>query len=106
MTKIHDADGKPVKCSAKVYGGGYYAISCHNSATVLRGDTNKPFCGIHDPVRKAEKRAERNRQWKESWDAKETARKERRAVYAQEIVSCHDYDQALTLFDRIRRGAY
>jgi len=104
MTKIHDADGKPVKCSAKVYGGGYFVISCHNSATVLRGDENLPFCGLHDPVRKAEKRAERNRQWKESWDRKDAERATRKAELVQEIINCTSENLADALFDRIRRS--
>lgn len=101
MTALLDTNGKPIKCAGRTYGD-YYSGSCSRNASVLRGD--KAYCGQHDPVRKAERRAEQNRKWKESFDAKEKARNERREAFAKEIVSCHDYDNALILYDRIRRS--
>ena len=102
-----DANGKPIKCSEITYGIYYGGNHCSHNAKVFRpassGDGHY-YCLMHDPVRKAEKRAAQHAKWDAARE--ETARvyKERRAGYAQEIVACYDYDQALTLFDRIRRG--
>jgi len=105
-TKILDTEGEPIKCSERLYRGGYHPNSCYNNATVFRpassGD-GRYYCTTHDPVRKAEKRAAQHAKWDAAWNARNQAYKERRAESAVEIVACTDYDQALALFDRIRR---
>jgi len=101
MTKILDASGKPVRCSARVWGS-YFDSHCSRNAA-LRHDNGKAYCLQHDPVRKAEKRAEQDRQWKASWDAKAEAASNRRREFAKEVVTCTNEVQALDLYDRIMR---
>lgn len=63
------------KCCQTVYGDGFArrGYQCRNNAKVERNGEH--YCGTHDPVRVAEKRAEANRKWREEYDAQGTAHK-------------------------------
>jgi hypothetical protein len=104
-----DANGKPIKCSEQIYDGVYYNHACSHNAKVFRpassGDGSY-YCLMHDPVRKAEKIAERHRQWKESWDRKDAERATRKAELVQEIINCTSENLADALFDKICRRGY
>jgi hypothetical protein len=71
MAKIVDNNGRPVKCSEKVWRG-WDSSRCEKNATVMRHDPRldladpqnaplgeQPYCGTHDPVRKTERRTAR-----------------------------------------------
>jgi len=93
--------GETIKCSETVYSGGFGGYNCSRNATVLRGD--KYYCTIHDIVRHAEKRKERNRLWQEKWDRERAERAKCKAKLVQRIVECDDPQAAAALFDEIRR---
>lgn len=60
------------RCSEHVYTGTWGGSSCSLKAKVERD--GKGYCTIHDPVRRAEKRAERDRKWEEAAAARKAER--------------------------------
>jgi len=62
------------KCCEQVYSGSpYFPYTCGKTAKVERD--GKHYCGIHDPVRRAEKQREK----REAWDAEYEAKKQKLA---------------------------
>jgi hypothetical protein len=69
---VRSAPGKPKRrsCEARKYG--YYGFTqCNNAGKVERA--GHLFCGVCDPVKKAEKRREWRRKFDEKWDLRQAA---------------------------------
>lgn len=106
---LRGALGQPIRCGAKIFSN-YYSFPCSRNATVMRGD--KPYCGIHDPVRRAEKRKARG----EAWDARhrheEYLQTQRKAEFVRRIVGIRDdpeedFEKAIAaLVDEIISAGY
>jgi hypothetical protein len=76
---------------------------CGNKVKVRRQVTHKGqvmelgYCGIHDPVKVAQKQAERNSKWKAEYEAKNAERNRAQAIKAA-------HDEAVTILRRISQG--
>lgn len=72
--------------------------SSHKCGKVARMEhEGKHYCGIHDPVKRKEKQAERDRKWREEHDAQalEDRKRQHRRTFGEE---------AIELVQRISRG--
>ena len=56
------------RCEATLRSGGWNSYACTHPAKMHH--EGKGYCGVHDPVRKAARRAEASRKWKAGFDAK------------------------------------
>ena len=70
-------------CSASIVSeGGWHSYPCQNRAKMQHQE--KWYCGVHDPAKRELKRKERNAKWQAEWKAKgdrrEAARKQRDAL--------------------------
>jgi len=66
-------------CSARTWPeGSFHSYPCRKRASIERD--GKWYCGIHDPVAKAEKQAARDAKWQTKWEA----RKARQAAEEQQ----------------------
>jgi uncharacterized Zn finger protein (UPF0148 family) len=86
-----------VKCSEIVRT--WPSGNCSRNAVVERD--GKPYCTIHDPVRVAEKRAERNRKWDEEWAAEKRVREEQRASEAERDRRAAAYGELVAVLDTV-----
>lgn len=64
-------------CSESI-SDGYGVRRCAKQSKVEVG--GKPYCGIHDPIRVAKKRAERDAKWDAEWKASSAESKRRVAI--------------------------
>ena len=55
-------------CAATWPAGARHSYPCSHSGKIERD--GKWYCGIHDPVKRAEKQAERTAKWNAEWEAK------------------------------------
>lgn len=59
------------RCEARI-GSGYHRPVCGNTAKMEYNGQH--YCGVHDPVKAAERRAVNNAKWKAEMDAQSAAR--------------------------------
>lgn len=95
---LRDSNGNVIQCSQDVWGyTGFYYYKCSRGATVERN--GKFYCTQHDPVRRAEKRQARNRQWKEAWDREQEARRKFKENTIRRIIACNSEEEAEEIFN-------
>lgn len=96
------ADGtkppKGVMCCERTFKDWHHR-SCPKGATVYRD--GKPFCGTHDPVRRAARREASDRAWRERMTAEQ---RERDVRHARAAASRSVLDAAFALLDAVDRG--
>ena len=86
----------PVKhlCAKDVYRGRFSSSPCARTAKVERN--GKHYCGIHDPVSVAEKRAKRDAEWRAE---EEEDRQNAAAIFRASIQT--ENERRLALFDEM-----
>lgn len=91
------------KCCEQVYSGSpYFPYTCGKTAKVERD--GKHYCGIHDPVRLAEKRRRNQKAWDAEYEAKKkkfTEEKARADEQKRRADCFSDLLQALQIYQHI-----
>jgi len=80
---LRDAQGQPIRCSAETFDYSYSYYQCQRNASIIRN--GKPYCGTHDPVRRAEKRKARDEAWDARYRHEEELRTQRKAEFVRRI---------------------